>query len=241
MPAVKRMPAADRDEVLRARPAYNIIATEAERWYWHAFWKTYEQPLVRSWIQALGQRTSACDIGCGTGMYLADLSNQMEAVLGLDISEGMLGRARQAAHASLKHGSNVRFIQGDVRRLPLRAGTIDAVLCARVLSNVDDLQGSIREIARICEPGSKLLITDIHPLHPYSVTRAKLSKQTVFVETYKHSIAAFRQALENAGFRNLELKEFGVAALTPPPDKKLFKKLFAHPERPVFFQLTAEK
>jgi len=89
------------------------------------------------------------EVGCGTGLLLARLSEVAEQAVGVDISEGMAERARA-------RGLDVRI--GDVLRLPFDDDAFDLTCSFKVLAHVEDLQAAIRECVRVTRPGGHLLL-----------------------------------------------------------------------------------
>jgi len=65
------------------------------------------------------------DMGCGTGNYTAALQQVAERVIGIDISMGMLQRARTKFPA-------IQFVQGDIAFLPFSSNTFDGALAIRL-------------------------------------------------------------------------------------------------------------
>ena len=63
--------------------------------------------------------------GCGTGNYTVALSGYVGKVTGLEVSEGMLGRAMEKT-AALK---NVSLTQGDITKMPFPDNHFDAICC----------------------------------------------------------------------------------------------------------------
>jgi len=66
------------------------------------------------------------DIACGTASHAFELERLGYDVLGSDLSEDMLSRAREKAH---ELASRMRFEQHDMRRLDVASRPFDAVLC----------------------------------------------------------------------------------------------------------------
>ena len=64
-------------------------------------------------------------LGCGTGNYTVALSEYVGQVTGLEVNEGMLGRAMEKT-ATLK---NVSLTQGDVTKMPFPDNQFDAICC----------------------------------------------------------------------------------------------------------------
>ncbi|MGE3841548.1 MAG: ubiquinone/menaquinone biosynthesis methyltransferase [Vicinamibacterales bacterium] len=94
------------------------------------------------------------DLACGTG-DLADRARARGArVAGLDLTRAMLSAARH------RHGSALSFVQADMMHLPFTAARFDVVTAGYALRNLPDLNGGLREIARVLKPGGRLLSLD---------------------------------------------------------------------------------
>jgi len=96
------------------------------------------------------------DAGCGNGRYLRVLLRLADAgatLIGCDLSQGMLRRARRRL-------TNDRpfLLATDLRQLPYREGSFDAAVCGWVLEHLQDMRLGLRELARVLRPGGKLLV-----------------------------------------------------------------------------------
>jgi len=78
-------------------------------------------------------RVRLLDAGCGTGSYLLALSQHLGRLAGLDVSTGMLERAR----AKLAHAAHVAVHHGSVLAMPFADAQFDAVLFNQVLHHLD--------------------------------------------------------------------------------------------------------
>jgi ubiquinone/menaquinone biosynthesis C-methylase UbiE len=76
-------------------------------------------------ILQLSPRSPVVDIACGHGKHALALAQRGCTVIGVDFAASLLSRARQLAH---QLDADVRWIRGDMRRLPIRDGSADAVL-----------------------------------------------------------------------------------------------------------------
>jgi SAM-dependent methyltransferase len=127
---------------------------------YRAWAETYDRPLRLFWIEEPPMRRridrwapgAALDAACGTGRYAAYLAAHGHEVVGVD----MLNRARAKLPGS-------RFLEGQLTALPLHDGTVDAAVCGLALVHVPDLDGALRELARVVRPGGPVLISDVHP------------------------------------------------------------------------------
>jgi SAM-dependent methyltransferase len=94
------------------------------------------------------------DLGCGAGLdslIAARRVGPMGSVVGVDFSESMLARARQAA--SQAQASNVEFRPGDAERLPLDEASIDIALVNGLFNLNPAREAIFRELARVVRPG----------------------------------------------------------------------------------------
>jgi len=104
-----------------------------------------------------------CDVGCGNGMYLAELARRGFAgrVLGLDLSVGMLGAARER----LGTVAGVGLLAADATELPLRDDVADLTLALHMLYHVPDPSQALRELRRVTRPGGRVIIVLNGPDH----------------------------------------------------------------------------
>ncbi len=93
------------------------------------------------------------DAACGTGAVTQQLLSRGHDVVGVDVSEGMLAQARQAA-------PEAHLLAGDITDLPLPDDDVDHVVCSLALAHVDDLRPFFAEAARVMRPGGHLLLLD---------------------------------------------------------------------------------
>lgn len=107
------------------------------------------------------------DVGCGTGRHAIELARRGYAVVGVDLSESQLARAREKARAA---GVAVDFRRADARQLPFRAEfDLAIMLCegAFPLMETDEMNFQILQgIARALRPGGKLIQTTLNGLFP---------------------------------------------------------------------------
>jgi len=93
------------------------------------------------------------DLGCGTGRFVAAARDAGADVVGVDIAERALERARRVAP-----GADLRLVSDD-GTLPLGHGEVDLVWCSEVLEHVPDTAGFLTEVRRVLRRGGRLLLT----------------------------------------------------------------------------------
>jgi ubiquinone/menaquinone biosynthesis C-methylase UbiE len=88
------------------------------------------------------------EVGCGTGLILARTAGFARRAVGIDLSAGMLARARQRG---------LEVMQASATELPLATGSIDVAYSFKVLAHIPDVRGALREMARVVRPGGWVL------------------------------------------------------------------------------------
>lgn len=121
------------------------------------------------------------DIGTGIGHYPMLLARRTGRTYGIESDPELLAEARRRASAS--HQPNIRIIEGEATRLPLRTGAVDIVLSSRITPDDQSLP-AIAEALRILRPGGRLIAVgyygrdDVAPLlEPEVVAQAMEATQ----------------------------------------------------------------
>src|SRR5262245_3051410 len=123
-----------------------------EPWYEHLYATLHAVLRAELMPPAGAPRPRALDAGCGTGFQAALLDQMGSAVHGVDLSRQLLKAGKTAL-------ARVPLAQGDVQALPYRNGSFAAVTCCgSTLSYVGDAGQALAEIARVLEPGGRLLV-----------------------------------------------------------------------------------
>jgi predicted TPR repeat methyltransferase len=96
----------------------------------------------------------AIDLGCGTGLAAAAFAKQVDAFIGIDLSPGMIERARVTGlYAELEIAD---MLEGLRRRADASA---DLVLAADAMVYVSELTPVMAEVKRVLVPGGLLAFT----------------------------------------------------------------------------------
>lgn len=103
-------------------------------------------------------REQVLDVGTGTGHTALAFAPHVASVIGLDMTEAMLEKARELA---MEQGaSNADFELGDAMDLPYESERFDLVTCRVCAHHFDDAQRAVEEMARVLRPGGWLLVVD---------------------------------------------------------------------------------
>src|SRR3954465_1224488 len=95
------------------------------------------------------------DVGTGTGSLALLIAELGHAVTGLDLSEGMLERARAKADEA---GASIVFVHGRAEDPP--AGPYDAIVERHVLWTVPDPVSTLRAWRSVTRPGGRLVLLE---------------------------------------------------------------------------------
>ena len=148
------------------------------------------------------------DLGSGRGtdvLRMAESVGETGFVYGIDISEGMLEKARQNAD---KFGvKNVRFVRSELEKLELPDKVADLVISNCTLNHASDKQAVWNEIYRILKKGGRFVISDIYATAP--IADEYRNDPVAVAECWAGSVtrAEYMQQLENAGFATVEILE----------------------------------
>lgn len=157
---------------------------------------------VLSWLEADGNLSdlSICDAGCGVGSLSIPLAKSGAKVFGSDISEKMVGEAKERAQDSLGSTDNLTFAAQDLEGL---SGKYNTVICLDVLIHYpqDKAAQMIAHLASLAE--SRLILSFAPKTLCYSVLK-KIGEffpgPSKATRAYLHREADIIKILEDNGF-----------------------------------------
>jgi len=150
------------------------------------------------------------DIGCGTGLYTRSIAKKMDCVFGVDISTGMLNKAKKVANQ--KNIRNIRLARANVENLPFPNNIFNAACCSGALHLFSDTIKALKEISRVLKVGSPFAVMTF-------VRKRFLRHRFIYKHLKeKHGATIFdvnelEKWLNIAGFRNFESKIYGSMIL----------------------------
>ena len=136
-------------------------------WEQHAGWwqrefsagadPEYEQQILPLVARHLDGARRVLDIGCGEGQVARHVAELGADVVGLDPTPTQIRVARDRA-------GGPRFVRARAEALPCASDAFDAVLLCLALEHVEAFDVAIHEVARVLEPGGRLVLVVGHPL-----------------------------------------------------------------------------
>lgn len=110
-------------------------------------------------LTALSPGDTALDVATGTGDLALELARRVAPdgeVVGVDFAERMLELARAKAR-----GLPLRFETANALSLPFADDAFDAATVGFGARNFADLEGGLREMARVVRPGGRVVVLEI--------------------------------------------------------------------------------
>jgi len=119
-----------------------------------------EWPTLQVMLPAM-EGLRVVDLGCGFGWFCRFAREAGAAhVLGLDVSENMLARARKTTPDSA-----IVYQRADLERLDLPVGSFDLAYSSLTLHYIVNLQSLLQSVHTALAPGGRLVFSVEHPLY----------------------------------------------------------------------------
>ena len=166
-------------------------AWEAEALRWGAWARTpgadelawaVNVPEFLALLPPAGRRT--LDLGCGEGCLGRALVERGHRVVGIDASPTLAGLAREA-------GGFEEVVVGDAAALPFGDGAFDLVVAFMTPQDFDDLEGALREAARVLASGGRLALATVHPQ-----SSSRLGQGASYFSRFRYADRVERAGLE---------------------------------------------
>jgi len=156
------------------------------------------------------------DLGCGAGWatrllarLAADGPEGFGQVVGLDVSDEMIRRARAAS----KDFDNVLYVWGSAQQIPWEENFFDKVLSVESFYYYPDQDRALAELFRVLAPQGRLFILiNLYRDNPYSLQWVDKLRVPVHVR----SQAEYVELLRRHAFENVEARQ--IPDDTPTPD-----------------------
>jgi len=101
------------------------------------------------------------EVGSGGGLICEELARRQAIMVGIDPSPGALQAARLHAQRN-GLGQSIYYQQGYAEAMPYADGSFSAIVCFDTLEHVQNLQATVREVARVLAPGGVFVFDTIN-------------------------------------------------------------------------------
>lgn len=154
----------------------------------------------------LREGETVVDLGSGAGIDVFLSANKVSKsgkVIGIDMTDEMLGKARKNAMDG--DYTNVDFRKGDIEEhIPIDDNTVDAVISNCVINLTDDKTKAFKQVHRILKNGGRMVISDL-------VTDKEIKTEQIDSEQWCRCIDGaltkenYIQSMREAGFEKIEI------------------------------------
>lgn len=137
--------------------AYNLTAEEYAEKFFHEFnHKPFDRMVLKRFADETKDNGLVCDMGCGPGEVAAFLHSLGAKVMGIDISDGMVRKAREL-------NPEIQFQRDDMSALLLKDNELAGIAAfyAIVHFMLEELEQVFKELYRVLKPQG-LLIFSFH-------------------------------------------------------------------------------
>jgi ubiquinone/menaquinone biosynthesis C-methylase UbiE len=156
------------------------------------------------------------DLGCGAGWASRLLAQRVGGgerpgqVVGLDVSDEMIRRARAASTAF----DNILFVVGSAQQIPWQEDFFDKVLSVESFYYYGDQEGALKEVQRVMAPGGELyILINLYKDNHYSLRWVDELQVPVQVKSDEEYKAMFRAC----GYE--EVRSERIPDLSPTPEE----------------------
>lgn len=130
------------------RSYYDDFASWYERERHHGYHALIDDLQVGV-VAPLARGRDCLEIGCGTGLILRRIAPEARTAIGLDISTGMLRKARER---------DLPVVCASATDLPFSEGAFDTIYSFKVLAHVAEIRRALREVERVLRPGGHAVL-----------------------------------------------------------------------------------
>lgn len=183
------------------------------------------------------------EVGCGRGGGSAFLARDRPArsVTGMDFA------SRATASWKVRRGGGPRFLLGDAEQLPFRSSSFDVVVNIESSHCYPDVEGFLREVARVLRSGGSFLFADFRSPHDMGRLREQIESCGLAIHQDVAISDNVVRALELDTARRLEMMKRTVPRLLHGVARdfmgvegsEIFQKL--HSGQLVYSRLTMQK
>lgn len=101
------------------------------------------------------------DLGCGEGGYSRELTARGAQMVSVDCSQKAIEYAVELAN---KEGLHIEhFVRNSNDLFDIESEQFDIVLCSMMLMDCEDIEGTLREVARVLKTNGRLFASVLHP------------------------------------------------------------------------------
>jgi len=148
------------------------------------------------------------DLGSGRGndvIRLAEEVGEAGYVYGIDISEGMIAKAK--ANLEKFEVENAEILQAELEKLPLDDNSVNLVISNCTINHASDKPAVWKEVFRILKRGGRFVVSDIYATSP--IADEYKNDPVAVAECWAGAVtrAEYLTMLEETGFVDIKIFE----------------------------------
>lgn len=161
---------------------------------------------------AISPGETVLDLGCGAGVDVFLAARRVGPrgrAIGIDMTTGMLDRARQAGERFCAESglSNFQFLRGKMERLPVGKSRVDVVLSNCVFCLSEDKERVWHEISRVLKPGGRVAVSDLILQRNLPGLLRSLAESVTGLTIRATSESKLRRIIHATGFQGVKLEK----------------------------------
>jgi ubiquinone/menaquinone biosynthesis C-methylase UbiE len=146
------------------------------------------------------------DLGCGRGgdvIKLARRAGDSGYVYGIDVSEGMVKKAREAIEESGIR--NAEILRSSLEDISLKAEILDIIISNCTINHSDNKERVWKEIFRLLKKGGEFIVNDIYSLE--KIPERYSSDPEAVANCWAGAVTRdeYQRSVESAGFINMTI------------------------------------
>lgn len=154
----------------------------------------------------LDENDTVLELACGTGMITRCAAPACKKLVATDLSVGMLKKTEDNCFGM----RNVIFRKADIMNINCSDERFDKVIAGNVIHLLDDPDGAVAEMNRVCKKGGLIII-------PTYINKDEQGKQNLFTQVVDKAGAGFkrqftldsyRQYFEQLDYEDVEINYF---------------------------------
>jgi SAM-dependent methyltransferase len=120
-------------------------------------------------LQPLTREQVVLDVACGAAHGCEAVAPHVRQVVGVDLTPALLAAgAKRLAERGVR---NVLLQEANAARLPFAESSFDLVFCRAAVHHFAEPEAQVREMARVCRPGGRVVLLDM--IAPSAAVRAR--------------------------------------------------------------------
>lgn len=153
--------------------------------------------------EEIGPEDNVLECACGTGAISKYIAPKCASLIATDRSENML----RETYLKCRGFGNVKLGFSDIMHLRFRDGRFDKVVAGNVIHLLDDPQGALAELMRVCRSGGKVIIPTYitYGSNSLKYTQSLLEKIGLEFKS-EFDLETYKEFFRSAGYPDAEFR-----------------------------------